>query len=76
MDDELNKRLQKQINKVKMASIIKIIIFLFLIAGEIQCIYKAIKCNWEPIGKAEIIYTAGSFTGLGCIIGWMDIKDK
>lgn len=46
------------------------------VTGEVKCIIKAINCNWEPIGKAEIIYTAGSFTGLGCIIGWMDIKDK
>ena len=46
------------------------------VTGEVKCIIKAINCNWEPIGKAEIIYTAGAFTGLGSIIGWMDIKDK
>ena len=23
---------------------------------EVQCIYKAVKCNWEPIGKAEVVY--------------------
>ena len=40
----------------------KIIYFLIIslgIAGEIRCIYKAINCNWDPIGKAEIFYTVG-----------------
>lgn len=46
------------------------------VLGEIQCIYKAIKCNWEPIGKAEIVYTIAAFTPVGCIVGWIDIKDK
>lgn len=47
-----------------------------IIFGEVRCIYKAIKCNWEPIGKAEVIYTAAAFTGLGCIVGYFDIEDK
>jgi hypothetical protein len=46
------------------------------ISGEIRCVVKAINCNWEPIGKAEVIYTAGVFTGAGCVIGWFDIEDK
>lgn len=53
--------------------------FLFVglfLAGEIQCIYKMCTCNWEPVGKAEIIYTAGTFTGAGCVIGWFNIEDK
>jgi len=53
------------------------ILLLILVAvGEIKCIVKAVNCNWEPIGKAEIIYTAGAFTGLGAIIGYIDIEDK
>ena len=35
-----------------------------------------INCNWDPIGKSEILYTVGTFTGLGSIIGWIDIEDK
>ena len=35
-----------------------------------------IDCNWEPIGKAEIIYTAATFTGLGAVVGYLDIQDK
>jgi len=47
-----------------------------LIVGEVMCIYKMCKCNWDPIGKSEIFYTVGTFTGAGCIIGYFDIKDK
>lgn len=53
-----------------------IALVIFLLIGEIKCIVKMINCNWEPIGKAEIIYTVGTFTTLGCVIGWIDIEDK
>tara|TARA_R110000782_G_scaffold43450_3_gene97896 strand:+ start:274 stop:459 length:186 start_codon:yes stop_codon:yes gene_type:complete len=49
---------------------------IFLIAGEVKCIIKAVNCNWKPIGKAEVIYTASAFTGAGCIVGWINIEDK
>lgn len=52
------------------------IFYAFLIVGEIRCIYKAVKCNWEPIGAAEVIYTGSALTGLGCIVGWFNIEDK
>jgi len=47
-----------------------------LIVGEVKCIVKAFSCNWEPVGKAEIIYTASACCGLGAIVGYIDIKDK
>jgi len=53
-----------------------ILIIVLGLIGEIKCIIKVINCNWEPIGKAEIIYTGASLTGLGAIVGWIDIKDK
>ena len=53
-----------------------ILIWILGLIGEISCIYKAVTCNWEPIGKAEILYTVGACTGTGAIIGWIDIKDK
>lgn len=56
--------------------IIAIALFIASIVGEIKCIIKMIDCNWEPVGKAEVIYTASTFTGLGCIIGYIDIQDK
>lgn len=46
------------------------------IIGEVKCIVKAIDCNWEPVGKAEIVYTGASLTGLGCIVGYINIEDK
>jgi len=55
---------------------IRLLIVLFLVVGEIKCIVKAVNCNWEPIGKAEIIYTGAAVTGLGSIIGWIKIEDK
>ena len=51
-------------------------IFILGVVGEIKCIVKACKCNWEPVGKAEIIYTASALTGFGAITGWIEIKDK
>lgn len=53
-----------------------IFFILAMLIGEIRCVYKALTCNWEPIGKAEVIYTASSLTGLGCFIGWLNIEDK
>lgn len=53
-----------------------ILLYVLGILGEIQCIIKAIRCNWNPIGKAEILYTGGALTGFGTIIGWFDIKDN
>lgn len=61
---------------MKKLGIISGLIFLTLIIGEIRCVYKAITCNWEPIGKAEIIYTGSALTGLGCVVGWFNIEDK
>lgn len=56
--------------------IISLLLIGSLLTGEILCIYKSFRCNWEPIGKAEIIYTACAFTPLGPIVGYFDIKDK
>lgn len=47
-----------------------------MIVGEIKCVYKMCTCNWDPIGKAEVFYTIGSFSGLGAIIGYINIPDK
>jgi len=58
------------------ASLISFAVVLFFLIGEVMCIVKAIKCNWEPVGKAEIIYTGAALTGLGSIVGWFNIEDK
>ena len=59
-----------------MRGLLMILIWLAVIFGEIRCIYKALTCNWEPIGKAEVIYTASALTGIGCIVGYFNIEDK
>jgi hypothetical protein len=51
-------------------------IIIAALVGEVKCIIKAIDCNWEPVGKAEIVYTGASLTGLGCIVGYLNIQDK
>lgn len=53
-----------------------ILIIVLGLIGEVMCIYKAVTCNWEPISKAEIIYSGASVTGLGAIVGWFNIEDK
>lgn len=40
------------------------ILIILGIIGEIRCIHKAATCNWEPIGKAEIVYTVGHLQDL------------
>ena len=61
---------------MKNTGLIIAIIYILAIIGEVRCIYKTVTCNWEPIGKAEIIYTAASLTGMGAVIGWFNIEDK
>jgi len=46
-----------------------------LLVGEIKCIAKAIKCDWEAPYRAEIIYTASALTGLGAVVGYLNIDD-
>jgi hypothetical protein len=61
---------------MKKVAIIYLAIVVLAIVGETKCIIKAFSCNWEPIGKAEILYTGSAITGIGCITGWIDIQDK
>ena len=57
-------------------ALVTIALVLLPLIGEVLCIYKAVKCNWEPVGKAEMVYTVSAITGLGCIVGYIDIQDK
>tara|TARA_R110000868_G_scaffold351469_1_gene612744 strand:- start:393 stop:587 length:195 start_codon:yes stop_codon:yes gene_type:complete len=56
--------------------IVTLALIVLSIVGEVKCIVKAINCNWEPVGKAEIVYTGSAVIGLGAIIGYMDFEDK
>lgn len=62
--------------RLKYFLFLQIIISILAIVGELMCIYRAIDCNWEPVGKAEVIYTVSACSGLGAIVGWIDIEDK
>lgn len=59
-----------------------VLVFYWMIVGAIligwvKSIIKASQCNWEPIGKAEVVYTIGACTIVGGgVIGWIDIQDK
>ena len=53
-----------------------ILVVLAMLVGEIRCMVKMVRCNWSPVGKAEVLYTIGTFTGTGAVIGWFDIEDK
>lgn len=55
---------------------IALLIWVLAIVGEVRCIYKMCTCNWEPVGKAEVIYTISACTGLGAVVGWFNIQDK
>ncbi len=63
-------------NKGSTALIIYLALIVLMLVGEIKCIVKALNCNWEPIGKSEVIYTVSACTGFGVIVGYFDIQDK
>ncbi len=59
-----------------MKTVITLLIAAALITGEVKCLIKAFNCNWEPIGKAEAVYTISAVTGFGCIVGYINVEDK
>lgn len=61
---------------VVLRTLLPIILLGLAIFGEVRCIYKMCTCNWEPVGKAEILYTVGTFSGAGVVFGYFDIEDK
>ena len=57
---------------MKTFSFMCLLLWAFLIIGEIMCIVKFVKCDFEPSYKAEIVYGVSAVSGLGGIIGWFD----
>jgi hypothetical protein len=68
--------MQKLTMLSKSLFILPFFLVLAMVVGEVKCIIKVFQCNWEPIGKAEILYTVSAVTGLGAIVGYIDIEDK
>jgi hypothetical protein len=46
--------------------------FCFAFVGECLTLYRFCKCDFEPSYKAEIIYAASLFSGLGAVTGYID----
>ena len=68
--------MRKKNNKAIAVVLIGVVFLLLAIVGEVRCIVKACQCNWEPVGKAEVIYTASAVTGIGVVVGYFNIEDK
>ena len=51
------------------------IIMLLIIIGWIMCLVKFLNCDFKTPYKAEVIYGIGTFSGLGGIIGYLNIQD-
>lgn len=58
-----------------MGCVIALVVIAMLLVGEVKCVVKAVRCDWNPVGKAEVIYTGAALTGLGAIVGWINIED-
>jgi hypothetical protein len=61
---------------LKRLGLIGFIIGILLLVGYIMNIVKFVKCDFEAPYKAEIIYGIGIGTGLGGVIGWININDE
>lgn len=59
----------------KFPFIFYLFITLFLLVGEVLCIIKFFKSDFEPSYKRECIYAFSAITGIGCIVGYFDIED-
>lgn len=55
--------------------LVQLALILFVLVGEVKCVVKAVRCDWNPVGKAEVIYTGSALCGLGAIVGWINIED-
>ena len=65
----------KNIMKILIYYVIYFIFWLALVAGWVSCVYKFCTSDFEPPYKREAIYGLGSVTGLGAVIGYINIED-
>jgi len=52
------------------------LIWCLAIIGEVRCIYRFFTSDFEPSYKRECIYGFSAITGIGAVVGWMDIEDQ
>lgn len=57
--------------------VITSLLYILPLVGYGMCFYKFVKCDFsnETSYKPEIVYGIGVFTGLGCVIGYMDLGE-
>lgn len=60
---------------VFISGIIYVAFIIAALVGEVKCIVKLCQCDFEPSYKAEVFYTIGTFTGVGAVIGYLDLGE-
>lgn len=59
----------------KIAMVGLILVYCLGIIGWVMCVVKFVKSDFDAPYKSEIIYGIGTFSGLGAIIGWININE-
>lgn len=52
-----------------------VLIWALSIFGEIRCIYQFFTSDFESSYKREVVYGVAAVTGLGAIVGYINIHD-
>lgn len=60
---------------MRIFQVLFILIWLGAVIGEIMCIVKFFKCDFKESYKDEIIYGVSACTGLGAVVGYINIED-
>ncbi len=58
-----------------MSKIIIIAIIILGCIGWVKDVVKLIRCDFQAPYKAEVIYGIGAVTGLGSVVGWVNVQD-
>jgi hypothetical protein len=53
-----------------------LLLWLAAIVGEIRCIYQLLTSDFKPSYKREIIYGVCTITGIGAVVGYINIPDE
>lgn len=61
--------------RFRMFVLIQFVLGILGLIGYVMCIVKLCNCDFRESYKAEVIYGVGVCTGLGAVIGWIDIED-
>ena len=55
--------------------ILKLVIAIACIIGEVKCIIKFFQCDFKEPYKREIIYGVSMCCGIGAVVGYLDIEE-